>query len=55
MQCGGIKGLQVLIDESDEVGDIDGLLEAAKQKFGELEDFPYSQIIRLAKEHYKGR
>ena len=55
IQCGGIKGLQVMINESDEVGDIDGLLEAAKRKFGELEDFPYSQIIRLAKEHYKGR
>ena len=55
IQCGGIKGLQVLIDESDEVGDIHGLLDAARLKFGELEDFPYSQIIRLAKEHYKGR
>ncbi len=55
IQCGGIKGLQILVDESEEVADIHEMLEAAQQKFGELEDFPYSQVIRLAKEHYKGR
>jgi hypothetical protein len=55
IQCGGIRGLQILVDESEEVADIHKMLEAAQQKFGELEDFPYSQIIRLAKEHYKGR
>ena len=55
MQCGGMKGLQFLIDEHDEVNDIHELLNVAQQKFGDLADFPYSQIIRLANMSYKGR
>ncbi len=55
MQCGGIKGLQILVDEQDEVGDIHALLDSAGRKYGELEDFPYSQIVRLANANYKGR
>lgn len=55
MQCGGLKGLQFAFDDSEEVQDIDGLLEMAQQKFGELADFPYSQIVRLANTHYKAR
>ncbi len=55
MQCGGMKGLQFLIDENDEVSDIHELLNNAQQKFGDLADFPYSQIIRLANVSYKGR
>ena len=55
IQCGGMKGLQFLIDERDEVDDIHALLDRAQQKFGGLADFPYSQIIRQANMHYKGR
>ena len=55
MQCGGLKGLQFLIDESDEVRDIDELLNMGQKQFGELADFPYSQIVRLANIHYKAR
>ncbi len=55
MQCGGLKGLQFLLDDSAEVRDIDELLSTAQQKFGELADFPYSDIVRLANTHYKAR
>jgi hypothetical protein len=55
MQCGGLKGLQHAFDGSDEVRDIDELLIMAQQKYGELTDFPYSEIVRLANIHYKAR
>jgi hypothetical protein len=55
MQCGGLTGLQLVFDDTDEVRDIDELLIMAQQKFGELADFPYSQIVRLANIHYKPR
>jgi hypothetical protein len=55
MQCGGLTGLQLVFDDTDEVRDIDELLIMAQQKFGALADFPYSQIVRLANIHYKPR
>ena len=55
MQCGGLKGLQVMLDDSDQVVDVAGLLEKSQQKFGSLSDFPFEQIVRLAKTHYKFR
>ena len=55
MQCGGLKGLQVMLDDSDQVVDVAGLLEKSQQKFGSLSDFPFEQIVRLAKSHYKFR
>lgn len=55
MQCGGLKGLQVMLDDSDQVTDVAELLEMSQQKFGSLSDFPFEQIVRLAKTHYKFR
>jgi hypothetical protein len=55
MQCGGLKGLQVSLDDSDQVRDVAALLEMSEQKFGSLDDFPFAQIVRLAKTHYKAR
>jgi hypothetical protein len=55
MQCDGLKGLQYSLDASDEVRDVASLVAMAQQKFGELADFPYAQIVRLANIHYKGR
>jgi hypothetical protein len=55
MQCGGLKGLQVMLDDSDQVADVAELLEKSQQKFGSLSDFPFEQIVRLAKTHYKFR
>ena len=55
MQCGGLKGLQVVLDDSDQVADVADLLEKSQQKFGSLSDFPFEQIVRLAKIRYKFR
>jgi hypothetical protein len=55
LQCGGLKGLQSALDDSDEVRDVSALVAMAQHKFGELADFPYAEIVRLANIHYKGR
>lgn len=55
MQCGGLKGLQVVLDDSDQVLDVAEMLEKLQQRFGSLADFPFEQIVRLAKTHYKFR
>jgi hypothetical protein len=55
IQCGGLKGLQFILDGKDQVEDINVSLAMAQQKFGELADFPYAQIVRWATTHYKAR
>jgi hypothetical protein len=55
MQCGGLKGLQVSLDDSNQVRDVAALLEMSEQKFGSMDDFPFAQIVRLAKTLYKAR
>jgi len=55
MQCGGLKGLQYSLDESDEVCDVAFMVAMAQQMYGELEDFPYSLIVQRAHIVYKGR
>lgn len=55
MQCGGLRGLQFEMDGADEVPDIAALLVRAQQKFGELANFPYTQIVRSVNVHYKAR
>lgn len=55
MQCGGLKGLQFEMDGNEDVLDISMLLLMAQQKFGELSDFPYAQMVRLANTLYKTR
>lgn len=46
VQCGGLQGLQNELDETDEVVDISALVTAAREKFGSLENFPYSKIVQ---------
>ena len=55
LQCGGLKGLQSALDDSDDVRDVSELVAMAQQKFGELADFPYSLIVQRANIVYKGR
>ena len=55
MQCGGLRGIQMILDGNDEVRDVDALLEMALQKFGKMSDFPYAQIVRWSNTHYKAR
>lgn len=55
MQCGGLRGLQFILHGNDLVHDVAALLAMAQQKFGEMADFPYAQIVRLANTHYQAR
>jgi hypothetical protein len=55
MQCGGLKGLQYSLDQSDEVRDVSALVAMARQKFGDFADLPYSLIVQRANIVYKGR
>jgi hypothetical protein len=55
MQCGGLKGLQYALDESDDVRDVASLVVMALQKFGKLDELPYSLIVKRANIVYKGR
>jgi hypothetical protein len=55
MQCGGLKGLRFSLDASDQVGDVAELLGLSLQKFGSLDDLPYSEMVRLANSLYKPR
>ena len=55
IQCGGLKGLQFVLDENAEVSDVAALLDRAQQRFGNLDDLPFSLIIQRANELYKRR
>jgi len=48
LQVGGMRGLMQVLDDSDEkgIGDVDGLLAAAEERFGTLEQLPFSRIMR---------
>jgi len=58
VQAGGLSGLQQVVLKQDptvpDMNDIDGLLGAAEQQFGQIEDFPYPEIIK-AITRFKGR
>ena len=55
IQCGGLKGLQFIVDGNEEMSDISELLARAIKNFGKMEDVPFSQIIRYANAHWKSR
>lgn len=55
VQCGGLRGLQFVLDESAVVDNVDGLVESAVGKWGELAEIPYSEVVRAAALCYKGR
>jgi len=46
IQCGGLHGLQLAQDESEEVSDVAALVEAAQHTFGGLDDLPFSTIVQ---------
>lgn len=46
VQCGGLQGLQHEVDGAESVVDISALLAAAREKFGSLENLPYSKIVQ---------
>lgn len=46
VQCGGLQGLQHEVDGAESVVDISALLAATREKFGSLENLPYSKIVQ---------
>ncbi len=55
LQCGGLKGLRYVVCGEDEVSDVAALLDEAGQRYGELKQFPYREIVVAAREHYHYR
>jgi hypothetical protein len=55
IQCGGLKGLQYVLDGNAEVADVDAMLEFALQRWGELAEIPYSEVVHAAGVCFKGR
>lgn len=46
VQCGGLQGLQLEVDGTEDVVDVSALVAAARLKFGSLENIPYSKIVQ---------
>lgn len=46
VQCGGLLGLQRALAPEGTVDDVAGLVQAAGQEFGGLENLPYSKIVQ---------
>ncbi len=46
VQIGGLQGLQREVDGAEQVTDIVALVAAAQQKFGSIENLPYSTIVQ---------
>lgn len=55
VQCGGLKGLQSVLNDSAEVDDVDALLDDVLHKWENLADLPYSEVVHAAALCYKGR
>ena len=55
VQCGGLRGLQKVLEGNCEVTDVDGLLTSVLLKWDTLEDISYMEVVHAAGECYKGR
>jgi hypothetical protein len=56
VQHGGLLGLQMLIEESEQaVGDIHGLLNTAVARYGGIEDIPAELLLPYIKAHQNKR
>ena len=55
VQCGGLKGLQYVLDDGAEVDDVEELLDDVLQKWGEFAEIPFSEVVHAAALIYKGR
>lgn len=55
IQCGGLSGLQSVFDGTAEVADVDLLLDDILQKWGDLDEVPFSEVVHAASMTYKGR
>lgn len=48
VQCGGLQGLQQVLDGTTDVEDIDKLVGNALQRWGRLDLIPYSEVVHAA-------
>lgn len=56
VQHGGLKGLQALIEESEQaIEDIHGLLNKAIARYGEIEAVPAESLLSYIKSHQNKR
>lgn len=55
MQCGGLRGLQSVLSGCVDVSDVAVLILQAKSRYGELELFPFMQIVLASKTSYRYR
>ena len=55
VQCGGLKGLQYVLNDNAEVANVDALMESVVRTWGDLAEIPYSQVVHAAALCYKGR
>lgn len=55
VQCGGLQGIQHVLNDTPEVENVDALLDGVLQQWGSLEDIPYSEVVHAAARCYKGR
>lgn len=55
VQCGGLKGLQYVLDGTAEVANVDTLVEFVLLRWSELTDIPYSEVVHAASLCFKGR
>jgi hypothetical protein len=55
VQCGGLLGLQNVLNDGTEVDNVDALLDSILQQWGELSKIPYSEVVHAAALCYKGR
>lgn len=55
VQCGGLQGLQQVLQGDCEVVNVDALLEGVQGKWQTLTEIPYSEVVHAASQCYKGR
>jgi hypothetical protein len=55
VQCGGLLGLQNVLDDGTEVENVDALLDSVLQRWDGLSEIPYSEVVHAAALCYKGR
>jgi hypothetical protein len=55
VQCGGLLGLQYVLNGCAAVDNVDALLENSLQRWGKLIAIPYSEVVHAAVLCYKGR
>lgn len=46
IQCGGLLGLQQVIDPEAPAPDVHRLVRMARQQYGELADLPFSEVVK---------